>query len=235
MAGKKPVGRSVGQAQISAFRLRRHHLLERGNAPLTTICGDVCGIQAQVMSAAEMALWVRRPGLTRKEIHAALFQERMLVKTSLMRQTLHLIPAADFSLYMSALKRSHQEAVLGVMARFGIKREDETALAESELGERVVRLLQSFDAFLLGHAEKGHLVDGAVYKRVYRNQGWISPVLLVEGRVVGVWSRTRCANALILDVELFEKTAKAPRAALAEAAASLGAFLGAPCQLKIAQ
>ena len=32
-----------------------------------------------------------------------------------------------------------------------------------------------------------HLVEPRFYKRVYRNQGWLSPVVLVGGRIVAVW------------------------------------------------
>src|SRR5262245_46926801 len=87
--------------QIAAFRLARHHLVDQNPAGLITISQNVCGIQSQVMAAAQMALWARRRGLNRAEIHSALWENRTLVKTSCMRQTLHLIPAADFSIYIS--------------------------------------------------------------------------------------------------------------------------------------
>lgn len=51
---------------------------------------------------------------------------------------------------------------------------------------RSVRLLPSFDVYLLGHRDKSHLVDAAHYKEVYRNAGWIWQTVLVDGRVVGV-------------------------------------------------
>src|SRR5437016_4631095 len=42
--------------QIHAFRLRRHHLLDRSAKDLVTICRDVCGVQAQIMCGAAPAL-----------------------------------------------------------------------------------------------------------------------------------------------------------------------------------
>ena len=56
---------------------------------------DTRGIQAQVMSAAERALWTGRRETTRDEIGAALFDRREFVTTSARRLTLHLIPATD--------------------------------------------------------------------------------------------------------------------------------------------
>ena len=124
MSGKNRSRPPIGLPNIHAFRMQRHHLLDRGSATLTQVSRDVCGIQAQVMAAAEMALWARMNGLARAEISSALWEKRTLVKTSLMRQTLHLIPAEDFSLFITALRRSRVEAVLRVMAKFHIPREE---------------------------------------------------------------------------------------------------------------
>jgi hypothetical protein len=40
--------------------------------------------------------------------------------------------------------------------------------------------------------------------RVYRPQGWISPVVVVDGRVVGVWEHDTKKGKLTLTVTLFE-------------------------------
>jgi hypothetical protein len=111
--------RSISWSQVTAFRLQRHHLLKSATSDPVTICGDVCGVQAQLMSAAHLALWTRAPQLSRQEIDSALWKRRVLVKTSVMRQTLHLLPAADYHVYISALKASRLAAVLRIMARIG--------------------------------------------------------------------------------------------------------------------
>ena len=72
-----------------------------------------------------------------------------------------------------------------------VPRDDLGALASARMAVPVVRLLPSFDPYMLGHRDKGHLVAAAHYKRVYRSQGWLSPVVLVNGRAVGVWSYRR--------------------------------------------
>ena len=64
-----------------------------------------------------------------------------------------------------------------------VLRRDVTSLTTSELDASSVRLLPSFDPLLLAHAQKDHLVRRSQYKRVYRNQGWLSPVVLVGGRI----------------------------------------------------
>ncbi len=53
---------------------------------------------------------------------------------------------------------------------------------------RSVRLLPGFDQYVVAascHAEQ--LLRGGLRSRVYRPQGWISPVLLVNGRIDGTW------------------------------------------------
>src|SRR2546428_8868997 len=80
-------------------------------------------------------------------------------------------------------------APVDVGGRIGwVLREDLPALRRSKLDEAVIRLLPSFDAFLLGVKDKSHLGDPAHYKRGYRPQGGLSPAVAVAGRVVGVWS-----------------------------------------------
>src|SRR6267378_4947381 len=96
----------TGIDSVAAFRLRRHHLLDDPADDAVTICRDMCGVQAQVMSAAYLQLWTRNHAITRAEIENALWKFRTLVKTSLMRQTLHLIPTDEFSLYIASLKPS---------------------------------------------------------------------------------------------------------------------------------
>src|SRR4029077_16056255 len=50
---------------IARFRLWRHHLLDDPPQDAVTICRDMCGVQAQVMSAAYLQLWTRNHAITR--------------------------------------------------------------------------------------------------------------------------------------------------------------------------
>jgi hypothetical protein len=103
-------------------------------------------------------------------------------------------------------------------------RRDYREFAESAPSKGPVRLLPHFDPYLLAHAEKEHLLANTHYKRVYRNQGWISPVILVDGKVIGVWSYKMQGRTLLIRVEPFEKLSRAVRAEVESEAASLAAF-----------
>ncbi len=90
--------------QVHAFRLARHHLLRRApRGALIDVASAIGGAQAQVMSAAELQLATRSRARV-EDVRTALWTERTLVKTWLVRGTLHLIPAADLPLYSAAMR-----------------------------------------------------------------------------------------------------------------------------------
>jgi hypothetical protein len=360
--------------QIHAFRLRRHHLLDQSAKDLVTICRDVCGVQAQIMSAAQLQLWARNHAITPDTVNDALWKTRSLVKTSLMRQTLHLIPADEFPLYIAAHKSARVKAVLSIMARCKITRDeadDLTAmilqelkagpapraaitaavrpkvskrlrvwmdkvwsivrlpvieglvcygpgegnqatfirtehwlpaqcridkakldplhaqkelfrkylraygpatlndfahwslismaevralrpLMDSEITEHnglllmredmktlqaaslkagSVQLLPYFDVYLLAHRVKEHFLKPQFYKRVYRNQGWISPVVLINGEIAGVWSYKLSRKAAEIEIELFASIGSRIRAQIKDRAVELADLFQAPLTL----
>jgi uncharacterized protein YcaQ len=362
------VQRPPSSLEIARFRLARHYLLDSARPDPVTICRQICGAQAQVMSAAYMQLWTRNHSLNRSEMEDALWKTRTLVKSHFMRQTLHLIPADEFPLYISALKTSRVADALRIMARFGIGHEEADhltdlimdALASGPLGraeisaavrpkvtKRVrewmgkvwsivrvpmaeglvcygpgednevklvrvdqwikkqqpveeqaarasllrkylsvygpatlqdfakwaglsmvlvkplapelrdelveveiagskslllkqdrravtrhtasgcVRLLPLFDPFLLAHAGKDHLIARSHYKRVWRNQGWISAVVLVDGEIVGTWTHAFRGSRVVVTVEGFKRLPPRVRNSIEQEAASLAAFMQA--------
>jgi len=361
---------------IARFRLWRHHLLDDPPQDAVTICRDMCGVQAQVMSAAYLQLWTRNHAITRAAVDGALWKTRTLVKTSLMRQTLHLIPTDEFQLYISALRPSRFAQAMRVMARCGISRDESEALIprimdilsagplsrpaiaaairpkaskrvrfwmenswslvrlpvaeglvcygkgegnaivfirvdhwlpnlkpglisateaqcallrkylraygpatltdfshwsgipmqevkpllpllEAELAEipgdkkssyllredvavlnkssgtaSCIRLLPLFDSYLLAHRDKDHLLSAQHYKRVYRNQGWISPVVLIDGAVAGVWSHKLQGKKLLVETEPFGKLSRTARAGIEREAERLALFFESDLELQ---
>jgi hypothetical protein len=373
-------------AQIAAFRLARHGLAGSSRASIEEICRMVGGIQAQVMSSAELQLWTRSRAVRRADVAAALWTRRSIVKTSAMRQTLHLLAAADLPIFIAALKRSRTAAAARLLARLKVtpdeaaemqetilealadgpmtqqalvqraqakaskrlrawlkfawsafrpsivqglicygpprgsqvtlvrtdlwlgkqprveeddaKREllrrflgaygpgtvrdfvkwsgipmsearpvweavsgemtevrlqsasvrgvrrvpagggdawilkrDGPALKAAEADPDAIRLLPAFDVYLLAHSAKDHLVEERFYKRVYRNQGWLSPVVLQGGRIVAVWALRAAARSQIVEVKPFRPMARELKARIEEEVDALSEFLNAPCKL----
>ena len=96
-------------SKVAAWRAHRHHLDRRAPAgSLLAVAGRLCGLHAQVMSAAELAAWTRVDRLQRGAVPRAVWEERTLIKTWAMRGTLHLLPSADLPLWHGALATSRR-------------------------------------------------------------------------------------------------------------------------------
>src|SRR5579864_441161 len=78
-------------------RLRSQRLTDdtRLNADVATVVRAVCALQAQAFDAARHQVRVRSDGLTGSAVDRAFEQERSVVRTWLMRGTLHLCAADD--------------------------------------------------------------------------------------------------------------------------------------------
>ena len=159
---------SLSWKQVWAQRLARHFLLNR--APYEEIVrtvGAVCGIQAQVMPAAELSVGIRVDGVTREHVQAALWETRLLVKTFGIRGTIHLFPADELPLWMAALRarsaldvKKQQALDLDAAQLQRIVEAIEAALdgqqlTLQQLGEEVVRQVGSWAGETTGQAWGG--------------------------------------------------------------------------------
>ena len=89
---------------VTARRMARSHLTEpaEGGGP-ADIAAALCGVHAQILSAAELSIGRRIAGATRADVRAALWDERSLIKTFGPRGTVHLVAAADLPMWTGAL------------------------------------------------------------------------------------------------------------------------------------
>ena len=89
-----------------------------------------------------------------------------------------------------------------------------------------VQLLPGFDPYLMGHSSRDHLFDARYRWRVSRIAGWISPVVLEDGRVVATWTHQVARTTLVVTVSPFRKlglpTMKQVSVRAQEIAAALG-------------
>lgn len=89
----------------------------------------------------------------------------------------------------------------------------------------VVRLLPNFDVYTLmvtPHAD--HLMDAKQKPRVYRKSAWISPVVLVGGRIEGIWEYEKKRNHIAVTVEPFSKLSKKVQRGIETEAQRLATF-----------
>jgi Winged helix DNA-binding domain len=96
-----------------------------------------------------------------------------------------------------------------------------------------VRLVPAFDQYVVGatlHAE-ALLPPGVSRARVYRAQGWLSPVLLVDGRMEGVWRFGRKGRRIAISIEPFRAQGTEVREAAEAEAERIASFLGGEMRL----
>lgn len=95
--------RSLSWAEVCGRRLARSQLLAPApSTRLVDVASAVCGVQAQVGTAAELAIGTRVAGVTQGDVRRELWERRRLVKTYSLRGTLHLHPADELPLWTAA-------------------------------------------------------------------------------------------------------------------------------------
>jgi uncharacterized protein YcaQ len=105
------------------------------------------------------------------------------------------------------------------------------AIASAEPA-RSVRLLPTFDQYVIGTTKHSHeLMPGEFRDRVHRQAGWVSPVLLVDGLIEGVWGHTRKGSRVAVAIEPFRRQSAWVRKGAEEEAERLATFLGGPLEL----
>jgi len=108
---------------------------------------------------------------------------------------------------------------------------DVDAAARSEPSGSV-SLLPAFDQYVVAAPRDASAVLAADRReRVYRAQGWLSPVLLVDGRIEGVWRHELKRGDLTVRIEPFGDLGRAAHERAASEAQRLAQFFGARLEL----
>jgi hypothetical protein len=89
----------------------------------------------------------------------------------------------------------------------------------------VVRLLPMFDAYTHGSIDYDQLLPAEHRRLVFRPQGWISAVVLVDGRIGGVWEYKTRTSGTTVKVRMFATPDARVRDAIVAEAERLNSFL----------
>lgn len=115
--------------QVTGWRLTQQGLLPRlPRRKWIEAVTRTGGIQAQLMSAAELALAARVQDLSSQDVQTGLWKKRTLVKTWAMRGTLHLLAADELPLYAAARSHYDNRNWVGYFAYYGFSTEQYEAL-----------------------------------------------------------------------------------------------------------
>ena len=108
----------------------------------------------------------------------------------------------------------------------------DVAAVQSAEPSGTVSLLPAFDQYVVAAPrDASPVLDAARKPRVYRAQGWLSPVLLVDGRIEGIWRHEHKRGRVTLQVEPFGDLGRAARAGAESEAQRLARFLRAELAL----
>jgi hypothetical protein len=99
--------RILNLRELNRATLARQLLLERAHlSPLEAI-QQLAGLQGQLPNPPYIGLWSRVHAFEREELTQSL-EQRQVVRTSMMRRTLHLVTAEDYMRFRPALRSLHQ-------------------------------------------------------------------------------------------------------------------------------
>jgi uncharacterized protein YcaQ len=94
--------RVLTQRELNRALLARQLLLERASLTPVRALERVAGLQAQDPRAPYIGLWSRVAGFRREHLTSALHR-RTAIKATLMRATIHLVSARDYSFFLPAI------------------------------------------------------------------------------------------------------------------------------------
>jgi hypothetical protein len=96
----------------------------------------------------------------------------------------------------------------------------------------IARLIPAFDQYIIGATlQVDKLTPGPFKKRIYRPQGWISAVLLVDGRMEGTWKYEQKGKRLLVKIAPFREQPGWVKPQVEAEAARLAAYLDGELEL----
>ena len=100
--------RVLSERALNRALLARQLLLERARLPVPETLEQMGGLQDQYAPSGYVGLWSRVAGFRRDDLTAAL-ADRSVVQATLLRNTIHLVSAADYPLLAAATLRARRE------------------------------------------------------------------------------------------------------------------------------
>jgi hypothetical protein len=141
--------RILSQRELNRALLARQLLLQRGRLPVARAVERLCALQAQYSPSPYVALWTRLADFRKDALTRAL-ERRRVIRTTLMRITLHIVSARDYPYFAAVWLPATQEMTPRVngeqlaelsrrvhaIARQPVTHADIEAVAAEEMGGR---------------------------------------------------------------------------------------------------
>ena len=98
-----------------------------------------------------------------------------------------------------------------------------------------LRLLPAFDQYVVtAPRDQIEVLPEAMRDRVYRTQGWFSPVVVRDGRMIGTWRHEPEGTRLKIEIEPFIRLSPAAKDQIADEAERVARYLDGNLSLTFA-
>ncbi|OLT02063.1 hypothetical protein BJF90_04585 [Pseudonocardia sp. CNS-004] len=126
----------LGPRALGRATLARQLLLDRADVPALDAVAHLCGLQAQEPQEPFVGLWSRLSGFDPQSL-SGLLLDRRVVRTHLMRRTVHLVAAGDALAWRARHDAMLRQRVLGVYRRDldGVDLDELAAAGEEALAD----------------------------------------------------------------------------------------------------
>jgi hypothetical protein len=102
-----------------------------------------------------------------------------------------------------------------------------SSIADPTVASPKAYLLPPFDEYTVAYKDRSAVLDPMYVRRLHTGNGIFSPIIVLDGQVVGTWKRALKKDTLAIALSPFEKLNKAATRAVETAANRYGEFLGA--------
>src|SRR5689334_15953782 len=100
--------KTLSQRQLLLALLDRQLLVQRSGLSIPQVLEQMGGLQAQYAPSMYVGLWTRMSQFTRADLDSAL-EDRRVVQGTLLRSTIHLVSAADYWVFATAIRESRKQ------------------------------------------------------------------------------------------------------------------------------
>jgi len=204
-------------AHVNAYLAHKQHLLPMAQSgDVTEVTRDIGALHATAPTSPFLSLWARMTGFALNWLEDALYNERALVRTICMRQTLHVVPSDELAHYIQIYADRYGASVAAegqaILVQAGLCGEAEAADRWGDLQRRVLEVVSDTGPCTvrtLSHAipelrSQVRYSVGKSYEGSFSVGSRLVPAMctlgmLIRSRPQGTWRSNLYAYALLSD------------------------------------
>ncbi|MEW6130808.1 MAG: winged helix DNA-binding domain-containing protein [Acidobacteriota bacterium] len=103
-----------------------------------------------------------------------------------------------------------------------------SSMPSAKLEKSIAFLLPPFDEYTVAYKDRSAVLDPMYANFLHNGNGIFSPIIVINGQVVGIWKRTVKKEKLIIQSTPFTKFSKAQTRSIRDAANRYGEFIKMP-------